>query len=200
MGAVTDPRPIPSTPEEYERSLAEITLGTPDRQSGPIELSDHDPEWAAIFREQAVRIRDALGRRAYRIEHVGSTAVPDLIAKPIIDIVLEVPESADERSYVPELATLGYVLRIREPSWLGHRLLRGFRPRVNLHVFTADCPETDRMLRFRDWLRAHPDDRERYAAAKRDLAARDWAYVQQYADAKTEVITAIIARADAQGH
>jgi GrpB-like predicted nucleotidyltransferase (UPF0157 family) len=92
------------------------------------------------------------------------------------------------------------VLRIREPSWLGHRLLRGFRPRVNLHVFTADCPETDRMLRFRDWLRAHPDDRERYAAAKRDLAARDWAYVQQYADAKTEVITAIIARADAQGH
>jgi hypothetical protein len=82
MGAVTDPRPIPSTPEEYERSLAEITLGTPDRQSGPIELSDHDPEWAAIFREQAVRIRDALGSRAYRIEHVGSTAVPDLIASP----------------------------------------------------------------------------------------------------------------------
>ena len=200
MVAVTHLRPTPTTPRDYERSLAEITLGTPERLSGPIELIDHDSDWAAIFREQAVRIRDALGSRAHRIEHVGSTAVPDLIAKPIIDVVLEVPDSADEESYVPELATLGYVLRIREPHWLAHRLLRGYRPRVNLHVFTADCPETDRMLRFRDWLRAHPDDRERYAAAKRDLAARDWTYVQQYADAKTEVITAIVARADARGH
>lgn len=171
----------------------------PERLSGPIELRDHDAEWAAIFREQAVRIRDALGSRAYRIEHVGSTAVPDLIAKPVIDIVLEVPDSADEGAYVPELATLGYVLRIREPDWFAHRLLRGYRPRANLHVFSADCPETDRMLRFRDWLRGHPDDRERYAATKRVLAAQDWTYMQQYADAKTEVITEIIARADAHG-
>src|SRR5947209_410573 len=78
-GVVTDSRPIPKTPRDYERSLAEVTLGTPERPSGPIELSDHDPAWAATFREQAVRIRDALGSRAHRIEHVGSTAVPDLI-------------------------------------------------------------------------------------------------------------------------
>jgi GrpB-like predicted nucleotidyltransferase (UPF0157 family) len=165
-----------------------------ERRSGPIELHDHDPEWTAMFREQAVRMRDALGGRASRIEHVGSTAVPDLIAKPIIDMVLEVPDSADESAYVPELATLGYVLRIREPEWFEHRLLRGHRPPVNLHVFSADCPEADRMVRFRDRLRAHPADRDRYAQAKRELAARDWAYVQQYVDAKTSVIEEILAR------
>jgi GrpB-like predicted nucleotidyltransferase (UPF0157 family) len=165
-----------------------------ERPAGPIELCDHDPEWAARFREQAVRIRDALGARASRIEHVGSTAVPDLIAKPIIDVVLEVPDSADEGAYVPELATLGYVLRIREPEWFEHRLLRGHRPQVNLHVFPAGCPETDRMVRFRDLLRTHPADRDRYAEAKRELAAREWSYVQQYADAKAPVIEAILAR------
>ena len=195
MVTVPEPHPSIKTPQDYERSLAEVTVGTPERLSGPVALSDHDPAWAAIFRDQAVRIRDALGRRAHRIEHVGSTAVPDLVAKPIIDIVLEVPDSADEDDYVPELATHGYVLRIREPRWFEHRLLRCHRPRINLHVFGADCPETDRMLRFRDWLRANPADRDLYAAAKRDLAAREWAYVQQYADAKTEVITDIVTRA-----
>lgn len=197
MAGVTDPRPIPRTPEEYERTLAEVTVGTPERLSGPIELSDSDPGWAGAFREQAVRIRDALGARTIRIEHVGSTAVPGLVAKPIIDIVLEVPDSADENAYVPELASLGYVLRIREPDWFAHRLLRGHRPEVNLHIFSADCPETDRMLRFRDWLRSHPADRDRYAQEKRGLAARDWAYLQEYADAKTSVISAILARAAA---
>jgi GrpB-like predicted nucleotidyltransferase (UPF0157 family) len=165
-----------------------------ERVSGPIELCDHDPEWAAQFREQAVRIRDALGARASRIEHVGSTAVPDLIAKPVIDIALEVPDSADEGAYVPELATLGYVLRIREPDWFEHRFLHGHRPRVNLHVFSADCPETERMVRFRDRLRTNPADRDRYAQAKRELAARDWEYMQDYADAKTSVIDDILAR------
>ncbi|MGZ4298599.1 MAG: GrpB family protein [Solirubrobacteraceae bacterium] len=199
MIAVTDPRPIRETPDHYARSLGEVTVGTPERLSGPIELSDYDPAWAATFRGQAVRIHDALGRRANRIEHVGSTAVPDLPAKPIIDIVLEVPDAADEDAYVPELATLGYVLRIREPVWFEHRLLRGHRPRVNLHVFGAGCPETDRMVRFRDWLRANPADRDVYAAAKRELAAREWTYLQQYADTKTDVIAAIVARADARG-
>jgi GrpB-like predicted nucleotidyltransferase (UPF0157 family) len=66
---------------------------------------------------------------------------------------------------------------------------------VNLHVFTAGCPETERMLRFRDWLRATPGDRDLYARAKRELASRDWTYTQQYADAKTAVVAAIMARA-----
>jgi GrpB-like predicted nucleotidyltransferase (UPF0157 family) len=170
-----------------------------ERLSGPIELAAYDPGWPATFREQAVRIRDALGTRINRIEHVGSTAVPELIAKPVIDIVLEIPDPAEEAAYVPELATLGYVLRLREPEWFEHRLLRGHRPRVNLHVFGANCAETDRMLRFRDWLWANAADRDLYATAKRDLAARDWTYMQQYADAKTAVIAAITARADAHG-
>lgn len=199
MVIVPDPSPSIKTPRDYERSLAEITVGTPERLSGPVALSDHDPTWGATFREQAVRIRDALGRRAQRIEHVGSTAVPDLVAKPIIDIVLEVSDSADEDAYLPDLASHGYVLRIREPRWFEHRLLRCHRPRVNLHVFSADCPEIDRMLRFRDWLRANPADRDLYGAAKRELAGREWTYVQEYADAKTEVIAAIVARADQHG-
>ena len=131
------------------------------------------------------------------LEHVGSTSVPGLPAKPIVDIVLEVPDSADEQAYVPDLGKAGYVLGIREPDWFEHRLLRGPRDAVNLHVFSAGCPETDRMLRFRDHLRTSTADRELYARTKRELAGRNWKYMQQYADAKTEVVGEIMARATA---
>jgi GrpB-like predicted nucleotidyltransferase (UPF0157 family) len=194
---VTEPRR--RAPEDYERSLAEITIGTPERLTGPVELYGYDPAWPAAYRGEAERIRHALGTLVQRLEHVGSTSVPGLAAKPIIDIALEVTDSTDERAYVPALEGAGYVLRIREPEWFEHRLLRGTAPAVNLHVFGARCPETERMTRFRDWLRAHPEDRERYEAAKRDLAARGWTYMQQYADAKTGVIESILKRVGAFG-
>lgn len=162
---------------------------------GPIQIHDHDPVWAERYEREAARVTGGLGERARRIEHVGSTSVPDLPAKPIIDIVLEVPDSADEAAYVPDLEAAGYALRIREPEWFEHRLLRGGADAVNLHVFSAGCPETDRMIAFRDHLRAVAADRDLYARTKRELAAREWEYTQQYADAKTAVVNEIMTRA-----
>ncbi len=108
------------------------------------------------------RIREALGDRALRIEHVGSTSVPGLAAKPVIDIDLVVADSSDEDAYVPPLEAAGYVLRIREPDWYEHRLFKGPDTNVNVHVFSAGCEEVERMVAFRDWLRTHDDDRELY--------------------------------------
>jgi GrpB-like predicted nucleotidyltransferase (UPF0157 family) len=128
---------------------------------------------------------------------VGSTSVPGLAAKPIIDILLVVPDSADEPSYLPALKSAGYVLRVREPGWFEHRLFKGPDTDINLHVFSAGAAEIDRVLRFRDWLRVTPTDRDLYLQAKRELAQRTWRHVQHYADAKTAVIQEIMDRANA---
>jgi GrpB-like predicted nucleotidyltransferase (UPF0157 family)/L-amino acid N-acyltransferase YncA len=178
-----------------EDELRRITIGEPQPLDGPVTLVDYDPAWPEQYAREAARIRDALGLKARRIEHVGSTAVPGLIAKPLIDVVLAAEDSADEPSYVPALEAAGYVLRIREPDWHAHRMFKGPDTDVNLHVFTAGSPEITRMTRFRDLLRADPADRERYAVAKRDLARRRWRYLQEYADAKTEVVAELVARA-----
>src|SRR5512143_2849800 len=142
-------------------------------------------------------MRAALGARVRRLAHVGSTSVPGLPAKPRIDILLVVASSADEPAYVPALEAAGLALRIREPGWHEHRLLRNADRGINLHVFSSGCPEIDRMLRFRDWLRANQADRELYARTKRELARREWRYTQEYADAKTAVVEGILARAAA---
>jgi GrpB-like predicted nucleotidyltransferase (UPF0157 family) len=180
--------------------LQAITVGVEvPRIDGPIVLADHDPAWPRLFRREADRIRAALGERVVGIDHVGSTAVPGLAAKPRIDILLVVPDSADEPAYVPPLERSGYVLRIREPDWYEHRVFKGPDTDVNLHVFSPGCPEIDRMIGFRDWLRANGDDRELYERAKRALAGRTWAYMQDYADAKTAVVEEILARRLAAG-
>jgi GrpB-like predicted nucleotidyltransferase (UPF0157 family) len=160
-----------------------------------IRLADYDPEWLRSFQQEAARIRAALGERALRLEHVGSTSVPGLPAKPIIDIVLAVADSADETDYVAPLEKAGYRLHIREPAWHEHRMFKGPEDSVNLHVFSAGCPEIDRMLAFRDWLRASAGDREFYARSKRALAQQPWKYARDYADAKTPVIDEILSRA-----
>jgi GrpB-like predicted nucleotidyltransferase (UPF0157 family) len=126
---------------------------------------------------------------------VGSTAVPGLSAKPIIDIVLGVEDSADENSYLSDLEAAGYVLRIREPDWFEHRLLKGPGTDINLHVFTNGSEEIDRMILFRDHLRTDSDDRMLYGSVKRDLAAQQWQRVQDYADAKSPVVGEIMKRA-----
>jgi GrpB-like predicted nucleotidyltransferase (UPF0157 family) len=138
-----------------------------------------------------------LGRRVLLLEHVGSTSVPDLSAKPMIDLVLAVADSADEASYVPLLQAQGFVLRIREPGWFEHRLLQAPEIAGHLHVFSAGCPEIGRMLAFRDHLRAHAEDRTLYERTKQALAARRWRDVQHYADAKSDVVREILARAAA---
>jgi GrpB-like predicted nucleotidyltransferase (UPF0157 family) len=179
----------------YERWLDSITVAGAQPLAQPIEIRDSDPEWPALYDREAARIRSVLGERALRLEHVGSTSVPGLPAKPIVDAVLEVADSAREDAYVPALEAAGYRLTIREPAWFEHRLFKGPDTNVNLHVFSAGCAEVEAMLRFRDHLRSNADDRQLYAAAKRELAARDWRYVQQYADAKTEIVREILSRA-----
>ena len=180
---------------DREAELRAVTVGELQPVSGQIELVDYDPAWPGLFAREAERIRAALGERAVLLEHTGSTSVPGLAAKPIIDMTLAVPDSSDEESYAPALEAAGYVLRIREPDWHEHRVFKGPDTNVNLHVFSDGCPEIDRMLRFRDWLRTDQADRELYEQTKRKLAAREWTYVQDYADAKTLVVEEIIARA-----
>lgn len=137
-----------------------------------IDIIEPDPTWPARYGVIAERIRSALGATALEIEHVGSTSVPDLPAKPIIDIDLVVPDSTDESSYVPSLERIGFELRVREPSWHEHRCLASTDPRANVHVWSPGSPESVRMRMFRDWLRSHDDDRRRYAATKRLAAER----------------------------
>jgi GrpB-like predicted nucleotidyltransferase (UPF0157 family) len=142
-------------------------------------------------------IGGALGSTGLLLEHAGSTSVPGLAAKPVIDLVLGVPDPVDEAAYVPALEALGYQLRIREPEWQEHRLLAGAHPTVNLHVFAVGSGEIDRMLAFRDHLRRDSADRELYVRTKRELASRTWAHVQDYADAKSRVVEEILRRAPA---
>jgi GrpB-like predicted nucleotidyltransferase (UPF0157 family) len=189
--------PDPNDAAAYDEELPKHWVTKPPPLQGRIEICDYDPAWPSLYEREAARIRAVLGDRVVRLEHAGSTSVPGLPAKPIIDIVLEVPDSSDETTYVPGMEAAGYVLVIREPQLFQHRVFKGPDTNVNLHVFTADCVEVDRMVRFRDWLRANAADRELYAWAKRELAAREWKYVQQYADAKTEVVQQIMGRAEA---
>jgi len=155
---------------------------------------DYDPLWPEVFRREADQLQILLGCRALQIEHTGSTSVPGLAAKPIIDILLVVADSSDESAYVPILEHVGYSLRIREPNWHQHRMFKGPAADINLHVFSRGCPEISRILHFRDRLRSDRADRDLYAQTKRNLAEKEWADVQDYADAKSAVIQEILAR------
>jgi GrpB-like predicted nucleotidyltransferase (UPF0157 family) len=160
-----------------------------------ISLHPYSPEWPAVFAREAERIQDALSPLAIEVHHTGSTSVPGLRAKPIIDITMGVPDSTDENAYLPALEDAGYQFVLREPDWFEHRLFKRHDPNVNLHVFTIDSPEIERMLAFRDHLRVDAADRELYEATKTKLADRDWETVQDYADSKSEIVAAILARA-----
>lgn len=175
-----------------DEELRASTVGMLEPHNAPITLVAYDPDWPRLFGREAERLRSVLGDVALRIEHVGSTSVPGLTAKPIVDVLLVVPDSADEPCYLPRLQAAGYVLRIREPDWFEHRLFKGPDTDVNLHVFSAGAAEVERMLRFRDRLRADDAARERYARTKRALARRTWRHVQDYADAKTAVVAEIL--------
>lgn len=184
---------LPITEEELQR----ITVGELKPHDALITLVEYDPAWPQSFIREAKRIKAALGERAIMVEHVGSTSVPGLVAKPILDIQLVVANSADEASYVPLLEAAGYVLRIREPDWHEHRLFKGPDTNINLHVFTRGSEEIRRTLMLRDRLRTNEADRELYARSKRSLASTKWKYAQHYAEAKTEVIEGILERARA---
>jgi len=187
--------PPPAQPPLTEDQIRAAAVGELRPHAATIDLVEYDSSWPRLFRREDERIRGTLLEHVLQLEHVGSTSVPRLAAKPVIDMSLVVADSSDEDAYVPQLEAAGYTLTIREPDWYEHRLLKGPDTNVNLHVFSRGCPEVARMLAFRDWLRTDDDDRELYETAKRELAAREWKYVQNYADAKSAVVLEIMARA-----
>lgn len=180
-----------------------------------VEVVDHDPSWPAQAQQVARLVQDVLGPRALRVEHVGSTAVPGLAAKPILDLDLTVADPDNEPTWIPPLQSAGFVLTVREPWWYGHRMLRGGRrpddgapgpgapsripdgPAINLHVFGPDSPELVRHVVLRNWLRTSAEDRDLYAATKRAAAAAggSTATVMEYNARKENVIREIYARA-----
>jgi GrpB-like predicted nucleotidyltransferase (UPF0157 family) len=166
--------------------------------STTVGLVPYDPAWPAAYEQVAARIRVALGDTALELAHVGSTSVPGLDAKPVIDIDLTVADNHDEAAYVPKLESHGFTLVIREYWWYGHRLLRHDEPRANVHVWSPDCPEAARHVIFRDWLRSHPEDREAYQRAKHDAARHvtaDGGHVNDYNAHKQAVLREIYGRA-----
>jgi GrpB-like predicted nucleotidyltransferase (UPF0157 family) len=174
---------------------------TPTEFIGGIErveiiVVDYDPGWPAAFMTHADRIRTALGEAAHEVEHIGSTSVPGLAAKPIIDILVTVDDVEREEEYVTPLESAGYRLRVREP---GHRMMRTPARDVHIHILQPEDPAREDYLLLRNWLRRDAADRALYAATKRDLARRDWPDMNAYADAKTDVITQIKNRARSAG-
>ena len=175
--------------------------------SAEIDVAEYDPRWPAQAQEISETVSAALSQRALRIEHVGSTAVPGLAAKPVIDLDLTVADPADERNWLPLVQGAGFVLTVREPWWHEHRMLRGGSrvddghvptggaTAVNLHVFGPDSPELVKHIVFRNWLRADESDRELYAAAKRSAAGGKAQRVMDYNARKEAVIRDIYQRA-----
>jgi GrpB-like predicted nucleotidyltransferase (UPF0157 family) len=189
------PLPAPSAPLTPEQMAQRVVGDRPAEVTKPITVSPYDPSWPVRYRLEEARIRAALGVRALAVEHVGSTAVPGLAAKDRVEIDLIVADPADEDAYVPALADAGYPLATREPYWYEHRCLWTESHDVNLHVFGPDCDEYLRHLVLRDWLRARPDDRDRYAARKYEAAAEHPMSMAHYVGGKASVIVEILKRA-----
>ena len=181
--------------DPIEERLREVIIGEIEPRA--IVIADYDPAWPERFGREEERIRAALGEAALSVEHIGSTSVPGLAAKDIVDVLLVVEDSGDEASYLPALEEAGYVLRVREPDLDEHRMFRTPKKDVHVHVYSVGSREIDRYLLLRDRLREDEEDRELYARTKRYLAGREWPSMNHYAEAKTEVIEGIIARAAA---
>lgn len=179
------PTSRPRKPRHPDVATTEILGGVPKRE---LVIVDSDPSWPAAYQHHAARIRAALGPTAISVEHIGSTAVPGLTAKPIIDILVTVDDITAEEDYLPPLLDAGYVLRIREP---GHRMVRTPSVDVQVHLLQDDDPAAAEYLLFRDHLRRTPADRELYERTKLALAEQDWADINAYAEAKTPVIAEI---------
>ena len=183
----------PSRPRRPDVTTLEL-VGGPERVE--VSLHEHDERWPARYLEHRARILDALRASGgpVGVHHIGSTSVPGLAAKPIVDVLVVVDDVTAEEDHVEPLLAAGYVLRVREP---GHRLVRTPERDAHVHVFEEGHPAIDEYFLLRDHLRADAADRELYASTKRALLAQRWDDMNDYADAKTAVIAAITARARA---
>jgi GrpB-like predicted nucleotidyltransferase (UPF0157 family) len=176
-------------PERQDVTAVELVGGVEKRE---LVIVDYDPDWSVTFSHHRARISAALGGKAHQIEHIGSTSVPGLAAKPIIDVLITVEDITAEDDYLDPLLAAGYRLRVREP---GHRLVRTPELDVHIHVLESGDSAADDYLLLRDRLRGNEADRALYERTKRSLAAMDWPDMNAYADAKTDVITEIKKRA-----
>lgn len=168
-------------------------IGGPEKR--PITIVEYDPQWPVKFQQHKARIHEAIGGSALQIEHIGSTSVPCLAAKPVIDILLVVKDAGNEAVYLGPLESAGYILRVREPDFDGHRMFRTPERDVHVHVFGEGSMEIARYLDFRNQLRRDEVDRRRYEALKRELARQDWPHMDAYAAAKGPLIELLITRA-----
>ena len=157
-----------------------------------VGLHDYDERWPEVFEQHRQRITDALTPTSVDIEHIGSTSVPGLAAKPIVDIVVAVADITAEEDYLPALLAAGYELRVREP---GHRMVRTPERDVHVHIYERGNAAIDEYLLLRNHLRSDAADRALYESTKRALMSRQWDDMNAYADAKTDVILDIKARA-----
>jgi len=162
-----------------------------------IKIAPYDRHWPEIFETHETILAKALGNAALRIEHIGSTSVPGLGAKPIIDILLVVADSSVESSYQTQMEQAGYQLRVREPDFHEHRMFRTHERDVHIHVFSPTSPEIQRYLTFRNRLRTNSEERQLYEQAKQKLAEEKWADMNAYAEEKSEIIERIIGAAQA---
>jgi GrpB-like predicted nucleotidyltransferase (UPF0157 family) len=167
-----------------------VFIGGPEKRA--IVIEDYDPAWSARFEQVKAALRAALGDDAKQIEHFGSTAVPGLAAKPIIDVIVTVDDADDEDAYGPRLERHGFHIRVRQD---GHRMYRPASHDVHVHVLTEGGEGARVRLLFRDWLRHDEADRRLYEQTKRELARRDWDATNDYSDAKSDVVTEILDRA-----
>lgn len=177
---------------QSDEQIAAARVGT--RTAERVEVVAPDPAWPSMFEDVRDRVREALGSRVLRIEHVGSTSVPGLWAKPLIDVDVIVADSADEPAWLPALEAAGFPLRVREPDWEEHRLVRGENPPANVHVFSAGAPEPQRHLLFREWLVTNDDDRAAYGDLKVTLAGQGFTDAMHYNNAKAALIYDIYER------
>jgi len=183
--------PDPATPRRPDVTTIDLIGGAERRE---LEVVDYDDRWPVIFTEHRDRLVGSLQGLPVDIEHIGSTSVPGLAAKPIIDIVVAVDDITAEEDYLPQLLAAGYVLRVREP---GHRLVRTPELDVHVHLYGKGDPAVTNYLLLRDRLRSDAGDRELYARTKRELIAQGFDDMNAYSDAKSEVIAGILARARA---
>lgn len=160
----------------------------------PVVVTAPDPAWPAAYDEVRARVVGALGERLLAIEHVGSTSVPGLHAKPVIDVDVIVADAGREEDWLPDLEAAGLKLRVREPSWEEHRLLRLEQPFANVHVWGRDAQEPQRHVLFRDWLKEHADDHAAYADLKCALGEQGFTDEMHYNNAKSGLIYDIYER------
>jgi len=172
-------------------------------ESAPVAIVPYDPVWPSQYTEEKERILTVIGLYVVSVEHMGSTAVPGLAAKPVIDILIGVRSLADASRFIPPLLPLGYEYVNRYENEMPfrrylHRKIHGEHTH-HLHMVEPDTEFYKVQLAFRDYLRSHPDARDRYAALKYKLAEQYRNDRMAYTDAKTEFIKGILSKCDLKG-